>query len=97
MGLEESEEEIKIDDLPITRIVVAKDAEGNLPKIGQFILYGFPQTEVHINKLKEFGIGFDRIVFLNDNTEEEPGREIKQKMAGKGDIAYEWDDENAKA
>lgn len=42
LGLEESEEEIKIDDLSITRIVVAKDADGNLPKIGQFILYGFP-------------------------------------------------------
>ncbi len=96
-GLEESEEEIKIDDLSITRLVVSKDADGNLPKFGSFVMYGFPQTETHINKLKEFGIGFDRVLFLNDQTEEEPGRFIKQSMVGKGDFAFDWEDENAKA
>jgi adenylate/nucleoside-diphosphate kinase len=76
-GLEESEEEIKIEDLSITRIMAAKDQEGNIPKFGRFVMYGFPQTEIHMSKLKEFGIVFDRVCFLNDNTEEEPGREIK--------------------
>lgn len=42
MGLEESEEEIKIEDLPIERLIVQKDAEGNLPKIGQIVMFGFP-------------------------------------------------------
>jgi hypothetical protein len=60
-------------------------------------MYGFPQTEMHITKLKEFGFVFDRICYLTDTTEEEPGREIKQRMAGKSDIAFDWEDENAKA
>lgn len=34
VGLEESEEEIKIEDLPIDQLIVAKDANGNLPKTG---------------------------------------------------------------
>lgn len=42
VGLEESEEEIKIDDLPIDQIIVQKDAEGNFPKIGQIVMFGFP-------------------------------------------------------
>lgn len=42
LGLEESEEEIKIDDLPLDQLTVAKDEDGNLPKIGKFILLGFP-------------------------------------------------------
>lgn len=66
LGLEESEEEIKIDDLPIDRLVVQKDADGNLPKIGQIVLFGFPQTELHITKMKEYGLVFDRIIYLTD-------------------------------
>jgi hypothetical protein len=42
LGLEESEEEIKIDDLQIEQIVVKPDKDGKLPKIGNIILYGFP-------------------------------------------------------
>jgi hypothetical protein len=30
------------------------------------MLIGFPETEEHCNKLKEHGIEFDRILFLND-------------------------------
>lgn len=48
LGLEESEEEIKIDDLPIEQLSVQLDAEGNLPKIGSIVMFGFPQTELHI-------------------------------------------------
>jgi hypothetical protein len=33
-GLEESEEEIKIEDLSITRIVAARDQDGNIPRFG---------------------------------------------------------------
>ena len=60
-------------------------------------MYGFPQTETHITKLKEFGFTFDRICYLNDTTEEEPGREIKQRMNGKSDLAFDWEEESARA
>jgi hypothetical protein len=42
VGLEESEEEIKIDDLPIDQIICQKDEDGNLPKIGRIVMFGFP-------------------------------------------------------
>jgi len=78
--------------------MTARDANGNNPKFGQFVMYGFPQTEIHINKLKEFGFAFDRVCYFNDTTEEEPGREIKQRMAAlNSDMAFDWEDENARA
>jgi hypothetical protein len=38
--------------------------DGKLPNVGGFILIGFPETEEHINKLKEHQIEFDRIIYL---------------------------------
>lgn len=67
LGLEESEEEpIIIEDLSIDDLVLGANADGVYPFIGGFILFGFPETEEHMNKLKEHGIEFDRILFLND-------------------------------
>lgn len=45
LGLEESEEEIIIDDLPIDDLVLKEDENGNKPYVGGFILLGFPETE----------------------------------------------------
>lgn len=59
--------------------------------MGGFILIGFPETEEHINKLKDHKIEFDRILYLNDTSEEEPGVEIKKRMA-KSEL-YDWDAE----
>lgn len=39
---------------------------------------------------------FDKIIYLNDTTEEDPGREIKKRMAG-SEFVFDWDEENAKA
>lgn len=91
LGIEDSEEEpIVIDDLHIEELVVKEDEEtGKLPKVGGFILIGFPETEEHINKLKEHQIEFDRIIYLNDTNEEEPGAEMKQRM--KDNELYDWD------
>jgi hypothetical protein len=47
LGLEESEEEIKVDDLSIEELVLQTDENGKLPHVGGFILLGFPHTEVH--------------------------------------------------
>lgn len=41
-GLEETEEEIKIDDLSIEQLCVKKNEDGSFPKIGSIIMYGFP-------------------------------------------------------
>lgn len=71
IGLAESEEEIKIDDLSIEQLIVQKDEQGNLPKIGQIVMYGFPQTELHITKMKEYGLVFDKIIYLTDTNEED--------------------------
>ena len=59
-------------------------------------MVGFPNTELQIQKLKEYGFGFDRIIFLNDTSEEEPGKELAKRVKAKkkSDIAYEWDKEN---
>jgi len=47
--------------------------------------------------MKEYGLVFDRVIFLNDTTEEEPGREIKKRKANNGDFVFDWEEENAKA
>jgi hypothetical protein len=61
--------------------VLKPDADGKTPFVGGFILLGFPQTEAHALKLKEHGIGFDRILYLMDPSEEEPGKEVKARMS----------------
>ena len=42
-------------------------------------MIGFPESEEHINKLKEHGIEFDRILYLADTNEDEPGAEVKAR------------------
>jgi len=51
LGLQESEEEKIIEDVPIERIILEADEDGKLPKVDRFILIGFPQTETHCQKL----------------------------------------------
>jgi hypothetical protein len=96
-GYPESEEEIKIDDLSIESLVVECDEQGNLPKIGQIVMYGFPQTELHITKMKEFGLVFDKIIYMTDQNEEEPGKEIIKRMQNVGDFVYDFEEEKGKA
>jgi len=50
---------------------------GKAPFVGGFILIGFPETEDQLNKLKEEGIEFDRVIYLGDTNEEDPGTEIR--------------------
>ena len=62
-------------------------------------MYGFPQTELHITKMKDFGIVFDKIIHLNivNESEEDPSKFIKDRMAGQGDFVFDWEEEKAKA
>ena len=46
--------------------------------------------------MKEYGLIFDRVIHLADQTEEEPGREIKKRNLSKGDFVYDYEEENAK-
>lgn len=89
LGLEESEEEIIIDDLPIDDLVLQPNEDGSLPYVGGFILMGFPETEEHVTKLKEHGIDFDSVVYLQDTNEEDPGVELRQRV--KEDYLYDFD------
>ena len=80
MGLEETEEEIEIPDVPIDWLIPAKDEDGKPFPVEKFVMIGFPQTEKHCEKLKEYGVDFDRVLFLKDNSEENPGQELTDRM-----------------
>jgi hypothetical protein len=64
--LAESVEEIIIDDLEIDKLVPELGPKGKLHVEGGFIMTGFPNTEAQIEKLKEAGIEFDRVIYLTD-------------------------------
>ena len=66
-----------------------------MPFVGGFILVGFPETEEHINKLKGHGIEFDRIIYLNDSNEDEPGAEVKKRMQNEELYDWDWELENS--
>ena len=84
LGLQDSEEEKIIEDVPIDWLVLQEYEDGRLPPVDRFILVGFPQTETHCAKLKEFNINFDRVLFLSEeDNEEEPGKEITKRMTEK--------------
>lgn len=97
LGIEESEEEpIIIEDLSIDQLVLKEDEEtGQVPFVGGFILIGYSETEEHINKLKAHGIEFDKIIYLNDTNEEEPGTEIKKRMKDVEMYDWDWELENS--
>jgi hypothetical protein len=92
LGLAESEEEKIIEDVSIDRLVLQEEEDGKtLPPVDRFILLGFPQTETHCNKLKEFNIDFDRILLLSEEeNEEDPGKEVTKRMTEIEEIAYDW-------
>jgi hypothetical protein len=94
LGLEESEEEaVVIEDLSIDQIVLKTDeVTGKGPLVGGFILLGFPETQDQIEKLKTHGIEFDKIIYLNDTNEENPGDELRKR--NEGIELYDFDYEN---
>ena len=90
-GLPDSEEEIIIEDASIDRFVLQEEEDGSLPIVDRFILIGFPQTAKHCEKLKEFNIDFDRILYLTeDENEEEAGKEVSKRMTEIDETAYDY-------
>jgi adenylate/nucleoside-diphosphate kinase len=79
--------------LSIDQIVLKTDeVTGKGPLVGGFILLGFPETQDQIEKLKGHGIEFDKIIFLNDTNEENPGDELRKR--NDGIELYDFDFEN---
>ena len=57
-------------------------------------MIGFPQTETHCQKLKEYNIDFDRILFLSEEeNEEDAGKEVTARMTEADGIGYDWAEE----
>jgi hypothetical protein len=82
--------------MSIDQLVLKQDeVTGKAPFVGGFILVGFPETQDHIDKLKAHGIEFDKIIYLADTNEEDPGSDIKKRMAGVE--FYDFDQENESA
>ena len=48
IGLQETEEEIKIDDLTLDQLVPKTDEQGKIPFFGKYIMIGFPNTELQM-------------------------------------------------
>jgi hypothetical protein len=98
MGFPERQVIIKIDDLNLEELIPAVDEETGKPyPLEKFIMIGFPKTELHMNKLREYGFEFDRVVYITDENEEEPGKVLTERTAKQNnDINYDWEAENAK-
>jgi len=62
-------------------------------------MLGFPHTEIQVARLKEYGLNFDRVLFMNDTSEEEPGKQLKERFvkAHGSDMGYEWEKESENA
>lgn len=60
-------------------------------------MIGFPQTEMQINKMKEFGIVFDKIIHLNDQSEEDAGKCIRERNQGRGDFIFNLEEEQERS
>ena len=90
---EEEEEEEPLEDLPIAEIdlKIINEETKEKPFVGGFIMLGFPQTAEHIEKLKANDIGFDKIIFMQDTDEENPGQVLKDRKADDDlyDLAFE--------
>lgn len=99
MGFPERQIVIKIDDLNLEELIPAVDEETGKPyPLEKFIMIGFPKTELSMNKLRQYGFEFDRVVYLTDmENEEEPGKALIERAAKlDNDVNYDWETENNK-
>lgn len=94
---QEEEEEEPLEDIPIAEIDLMVEDEETLKKpfVGGFIMLGFPQTAEHIEKLKAAEIGFDKIIFLTDTDEENPGVVLKQRKHDDDLFDLQYQQENS--
>lgn len=95
----DSDIEIVIEDLPLDQLTIDKDPQedGTVAKIDRVILLGFPQTEVHVEKMKELGFSFDRIIYLTCKAEEEPGKEVTKRNSQPEGLQYSFEAEEEAA
>ena len=65
-----SEEDYVIEDLRSDQFFLAFDEKGVHPRVSGIILINHPFSEDECEKLKEFSIAMDRIIYIKDDTEE---------------------------
>lgn len=64
------EEDYNIEDLKSDQFFLAFDNEGNQPRVNGIILMNHPFSEDECNKLKDFNILMDRVIYINDPSDE---------------------------
>ena len=65
-----AEEDYVIEDLKSDQFFLAFDNDGNQPRVNGIILMNHPFSEDECNKLKDFNIMMDRVIYINDQTDE---------------------------
>ena len=65
-----SEEDYLIEDLRSDQFFLAFDEKGEHPRVSGIILINHPFSEDECEKLKEFNIVMDRIIYIKDDSEE---------------------------
>ena len=66
------EEDYEIEDLRSDQFFLQYDEDGSLPRPGGFILINHPNSQEDIDKFLEFNIVFDKVIYLVDQSEEQP-------------------------
>lgn len=94
--MEDTEEEIVIEDLPIDQLIIDTDKkeDGTIARVDKVILVGYPHSELHVEKLKEYGFGFDRLLYMTCKDEENPGKEVVKRNTHPDSLQYVWEVED---
>jgi hypothetical protein len=66
------EEDYYIEDLRSDEFYYAFNEDGTYPRPGGFIVINHPNNQEEIDKLFEFNITFDKVIYLVDQSEEQP-------------------------
>jgi len=66
------EEDYNIDDLRSDEFYYAFNEDGTYPRAGGFIVINHPNSQEEIDKFLEFNIIFDKVIYLVDQSEEQP-------------------------
>ena len=88
-----SEDEFIIPEIKSSQFYYAYDEDYNYPKVKGIVSINYPQTIEEINKFKEFNIKFDKIIYLEDQSEEP----LKAYMSRIKPDFYKYDEEKQAA
>ena len=72
--------EPEYEDFSISEMTIKRNEKNLPPEIGGYLFAGFPKVEEDVAKLKDHLVTFDKVIILNDPDEENPGKEVKERM-----------------